>query len=189
MNAIQTASQDLAKRVIENFPTSTSFEFRGEYSVTVKLEEIRAVLEFCRKTLKLNFLTDITSVDNTGDDPRFMILYEVAKINCSMHLRIKTHLSENQEAPTVSDFWKTAEWHEREIYDMMGIKFTHHPDLRRILMWEGYPHFPLRKEFPLAGKPTEMPDVAFTGTAPMADGPFVSSTGADSRVKAEPRAR
>ena len=97
--------------------------------------------------------------------------------------------AEGEEVPTVSDLWATANWHEREVYDMMGIRFTDHPDLRRILMWEGYPYHPLRKEFPLAGKPTEMPDVAFTDVAPMAGGPFVTSAGADSRVKAEPRAR
>ena len=58
--------------------------------------------------------------------------------------------------------WRTADWHEREIYDMMGVRFRGHPDLRRILMWEGYPYFPLRKDFPLAGKPTDLPEVAFT---------------------------
>ena len=64
--------------------------------------------------------------------------------------------------PTVTDIWATADWHEREAYDMYGIKFTGHPDLRRILMWDGYPFYPLRKDFPLAGRPSEMPDVAFT---------------------------
>ncbi|MGJ8676739.1 MAG: NADH-quinone oxidoreductase subunit C [Akkermansiaceae bacterium] len=189
MSAIQIASEDISGKILQDFPTATVVEFRGEYSVTVELKDIRAVLEYCRKALKLNFLIDITSVDNMGQEPRFMLLYEVAKVDCSMNIRIKTHVPEGEEVPTVSDFWETADWHEREIYDMMGIRFMHHPDLRRILMWEGYPYFPLRKEFPLAGKPTEMPDVAFTGTAPMADGPFVSSAGADSRVNGEPRAR
>ena len=72
---------------------------------------------------------------------------------------------------------------------MMGIHFKGHPDLRRILMWEGYPHFPLRKDFPLAGKSTDIPEVAFTGIAPQAGGPFVTSPGAKDRVDAEPRAK
>src|SRR5439155_209310 len=75
---------------------------------------------------------------------------------------------------TVSDIWPTADWHEREIYDMMGIRFNNHPDLRRILMWDGYPFFPLRKDFPLEGLPSEMPDVAFTSAAPMEGGPCVT---------------
>src|SRR5947207_15833127 len=75
---------------------------------------------------------------------------------------------------TVSDIWPTANWHEREIYDMMGIKFDGHPDLRRILMWDGYPYFPLRKDFPLAGLPSEMPDVAFTKITPLERRPFLT---------------
>ena len=71
-----------------------------------------------------------------------------------LHLRLKTLVpdEDNPVAPTVSDIWPTADWHEREVYDMMGIRFDGHPDLRRILMWEGYPYFPLRKDFPLEGK-------------------------------------
>ncbi len=70
-------------------------------------------------------------------------------------MRLKTDVSEEKsELPSVIGVWRTANWHEREIYDMMGIRFRGHPDLRRILMWEGYPYFPLRKDFPLAGKPT-----------------------------------
>ena len=76
--------------------------------------------------------------------------------------------------PTVSRVWQDADWHEREIFDMMGIRFTGHPDLRRILMWDGYPYFPLRKDFPLEGKPSEMPDVAFSAVAPLEGGPFVT---------------
>ena len=182
-------AQEVAQQVLEKFPSSTSHEFRAEHTVTVALEDLRSVMEFCIKELGLNFLIDISSVDNMGSEPRFEMVYELATLNDSVHLRVKAAVADAVEVPTVSDIWATADWHEREIYDMMGIKFAGHPDLRRILMWEGYPYFPLRKEFPLAGKPSEMPDVASTGVAPMEGGPFVTSAGADSREKAEPRAR
>ncbi len=85
--------------------------------------------------------------------------------------------------------WRTANWHEREIYDMMGIRFRGHPDLRRILMWEGYPYFPLRKDFPLAGKPSELPGVAFTKVTPMEGGPFVTLPSSSDSIAREPRVR
>ena len=93
----------------------------------------------------------------------------------AVHLRLKLAVAEEVEVPTVSDIWPTADWHEREVYDMMGLKFTGHPDLRRILMWDGYPFFPLRKEFPLEGLPSDMPDVAFTAVGPARRRPFCHS--------------
>ena len=106
------------------------------------------------------------------------------------HLRLKTQVSEEQgEVPSVCKVWRTAEWHEREAYDMMGVKFADHPNLKRILMWEGYPYFPLRKDFPLEGKPTEVPGVAFTNVAPMAGGPFVTVAGGKDSSAREPRRR
>src|SRR5438067_11978769 len=114
----------------------------------------------------------------------------------AVHLRLKLKISEAEEVDTISDIWPTANWHEREIYDMMGIKFKGHPDLRRILMWDGYPYFPLRKEFPLAGIETPLPDAAIgveTGAkviaAPMAGGPFVAAPGEINLTEAEPRAK
>src|SRR5690606_24033739 len=90
--------------------------------------------------------------------------------------RLKYDVSEDSlEVPTVQGIWPTANWHEREVYDMMGIRFSGHPDLRRILMWDGYPYFPLRKDFPLEGKPSDVPEVAFTGIAPLEGGPFVTN--------------
>jgi NADH-quinone oxidoreductase subunit C len=163
-------------------------EFRGEHTVVVKLEALKEILAYCRQEKGYDFLLDVCSVDNMGEDPRFEIVYELATIDDRKHLRVKAKVSEEEEVPTVVDLWKTANWHEREIYDMMGIRFTDHPNLKRILMWEGYPYYPLRKEFPLAGKPSEMPDVAFSGVAPLEGGPFVTGPGSD-RVSGEPRAK
>jgi NADH-quinone oxidoreductase subunit C len=113
----------------------------------------------------------------------------LATLDDSKHLRVKAKVSEDEAVPTATDIWLGADWHEREVYDMMGIRFSGHPDLRRILMWEGYPFHPLLKDFPLAGRPSEMPDVAFTGVAPLEGGPFVTSAGSNDSVKREPRAR
>ncbi|MFP6864662.1 MAG: NADH-quinone oxidoreductase subunit C [Roseibacillus sp.] len=165
-----------------------AIEFRAEHTVVVKLEALKEILEYCRNRMGYDFLLDICSVDNMGEDPRFEMVYELATFDDRKHLQVKAAVAEDEEVPTVVDLWKTANWHEREVYDMMGIRFTDHPNLKRILMWEGYPYYPLRKEFPLAGKPSEMPDVAFTGVAPLEGGPFVTSPGSD-RVSGEPRAK
>jgi NADH-quinone oxidoreductase subunit C len=118
------------------------------------------------------------------------VVYHLYGLGHRCHLRLKTDVSEEKsELPTVASVWRGADWHEREIYDMMGIRFRGHPDLRRILMWDGYPYFPLRKDFPLAGKPSEMPDVAFSKTAPLEGGPFVTVPGGRDAVEREPRVR
>ena len=99
-------------------------------------------------------------------------------------MRIKVGVDEaDREVSSVVDLWPTANWHEREAYDMVGINFSGHPDLRRILMWEGYPFYPLRKDFPLAGKASEMPDVAFSEPVPLEGGPFVTCPSSDATDK------
>jgi NADH-quinone oxidoreductase subunit C len=133
---------------------------------------------------------DISSIDNYGEDPRWTVVYELRNLTNNSELRIKTDVSEEKsELPSVLGIWATSNWHEREIYDMMGIRFRGHPDLRRILMWEGYPYFPLRKDFPLAGKPTSVPDVAFSEISPMEGGPFVTLPSNGDAVSREPRVR
>jgi NADH-quinone oxidoreductase subunit C len=165
-------------------------EFRGETTYTFAAHDLREVAKFCRDELSFDYLIDITSVDNSAQDPRFEVVYELYSITLGVHLRLKLSVPEEPaEVDTVSDIWPTANWHEREIYDMMGIKFKGHPDLRRILMWDGYPYFPLRKEFPLEGLPSEMPDVAFTQAAPMEGGPFVTVPTTATTKDREPRAR
>src|SRR6266567_1194267 len=135
-------------------------EFRGETTYTISPGDLHEIAKFCRDELSFDYLIDITSIDNFGEEPRFEIVYELYSIPLAAHLRLKLTVPEEPVAvDTISDIWPTANWHEREIYDMMGIKFDGHPDLRRILMWDGYPFFPLRKDFPLEGLPSEMPDV------------------------------
>ena len=165
-------------------------EFRGETTFVIAAHGIREVAKFCRDELSFDYLVDISSVDNFGSEPRFEVVYELYSMTLAVHLRLKLRVSEDDPTvDTVSDIWPTANWHEREIWDMMGLRFNGHPDLRRILMWEGYPYFPLRKEFPLEGLPSDMPDVAFTSIAPMEGGPFVTQPGTATTKDREPRAR
>ena len=165
-------------------------EFGGETSFTVGQTNLRHIAEFCRNELSFDYLLDITSIDNFGEEPRFEMVYHLYSMPHAVHLRLKLKVSEEVGAlDTVSDIWPTANWHEREVYDMMGIKFNGHPDLRRILMWDGYPSFPLRKDFPLAGLPSEMPDVAFTKITPLEGGPFVTVPSTAGSKDREPRAR
>ena len=166
-------------------------EFRGE--ITLKISEAERVADVCafaKKELGFDYLVDVSSIDNYGDDPRWTLVYHLYGYGHRAHLRLKTDVSEEKsELPTVTNVWRTSDWHEREIYDMMGIRFRGHPDLRRILMWDGYPYFPLRKDFPLAGKPTNLPEVAFTNPAPMEGGPFVTIAGGKDTISREPRVR
>ena len=187
------AALDLAQQLKARFNelVSEPAEFRGE--VTLRLADAERMPEICacaKNDLGFDYLVDVTAVDNCGDDPRFTIVYELYGYGHRCHLRLKTDVSEEKsELPTVTGVWRTADWHEREIYDLMGVRFRGHPDLRRILMWEGYPYFPLRKDFPLAGKPSDLPEVAFSKPAPMEGGPFVTMDGGKDTIAREPRSR
>ncbi len=184
---------DLANQLKAKFGDliSEPTEFRGE--ITVKLadaEQIAEVCTFAKTKLGFEYLVDISSVDNYGEDPRWTMVYDLRNLTNNAELRIKTDVSEEKsELPSVLGVWATSNWHEREVYDMMGIRFRGHPDLRRILMWEGYPYFPLRKDFPLAGKPTDVPGVAFSKVSPMEGGPFVTLPSSGDAVSREPRVR
>ncbi|MBG86842.1 MAG: NADH-quinone oxidoreductase subunit C [Verrucomicrobiales bacterium] len=186
-------SADLANQLQKKFKKfiAEPVEFRGEYSLHLSdAEKVAEVCTFARDELGFDMLLDISSIDNYGDDPRWTVVYELYSIEKRAHLRLRTDVGEEKsELPTVSGIWATADWHEREVYDMMGIRFSNHPDLRRILMWEGYPHYPLRKDFPLAGKDTDVPEVAFTDPAPLEGGPFVTVAGGKDSIEREPRVR
>jgi len=164
-------------------------EFREELTVHVELDALHQVLAKCRDSLGYAMVLDISSVDHLGEDPRFEIVYVIATVDDAKRLRIKAKVAEDVPVPSATDLWGGADWHEREVWDMMGIPFAQHPNLKRILMWEGYPFFPLRKDFPLAGRPSEMPDVAFSSVAPLEGGPFVTCSGGANTVVREPKAR
>ncbi len=181
---LTSLSQLFGKKILEKI------EFRGETTFVFDPADLHEVAQFCKEELSFDYLLDISSVDNFGFEPRFEVVYELYSMTLAVHLRLKVRLSEDApEIDTVSDLWPTADWHEREVWDMMGLRFRNHPDLRRILMWEGYPYFPLRKEFPLEGLPSDMPDVAFTSVAPMEGGPFVTLPSTATTKDREPRAR
>jgi len=155
-------------------------EFRGEWTLEVDRDIIRAVAAYLKNEQGYNFLVDISSVDHFGDEPRYEVVYELCALGGPRnqeHLRIKLKVSEDDPSvDTIVPVFQGADWHEREIYDMMGLHFTGHPDLRRILMWDGYPYYPLRKDFPLEGLPSDLPgEGGFSRRAPMEGGPFVAA--------------
>jgi len=139
----------------EKFATSIIdiVEFRGEVTVTVKREDVIPVLSFLKQSLQFNLLTDVTAVDYQGKkEDRFMMVYQVYSIPNKDCLRIKSPVPESDCCiQSATQVWRTANWLEREVFDLFGITFDNHPDLRRILMapdWEGHP---LRKDYPLQG--------------------------------------
>jgi NADH-quinone oxidoreductase subunit C len=131
-------------------------EFRGETTITVKPERIVEICSFLKQELGYNFLTDLCGVDYLGQSPRFMVVYQLYSIGKHDRLRLKTPVEEKvARIDSVSGVWGTANWLERECWDLFGISFNNHPDLRRILLpadWEGHP---LRKDYPLQGPDRE----------------------------------
>ncbi len=186
--------QQIVERLKANFSGAigSPVEFRGEVTITVTHETIVEICRFLKAKCAFEMLTDLSGADNYGDDPRYEVDYLLYSLAHRIHLRLKVHVSEDDLiVDSVTSVWRTADWHERETYDMFGIRFRGHPNLKRILMWEGYTHFPLRKDFPLAGVPSELPETAVDAgrveTAPMLGGPFVGGTGARSAIRREPR--
>jgi NADH-quinone oxidoreductase subunit C len=131
-------------------------EHRGETTITVERSEIVEICTFLRDDCGYNFLSDLCGVDYLGRTPRFEVVYNMYNLTAKVRLRVKVLVEEqNPSVDTVSGVWSTANWHEREAWDLMGISFNNHPDLRRILMpadWVGYP---LRKDYPLQGPDRE----------------------------------
>src|ERR1041385_1298450 len=190
---------DVLTALKEKFPSVTDRPSLDHPAANVPIGDVVAVLKYLRDEWAYDLLMDLTAIDGAeGSSPRFTVVYHLLSSTRMNYVRVATNCASEVEpvAPTVAGLWPGANWHERECFDMFGIKFEGHPDLRRILMWDGYPYYPLRKEFPLAGIETDLPvaDIAEeTGTrviaAPMAGGPFVASPGEVNLTDAEPRAK
>ncbi|MBP6506991.1 MAG: NADH-quinone oxidoreductase subunit C [Opitutaceae bacterium] len=194
-----SATIDVTTALKEKFPQAAARASRDHEAVNVPVAEVPAVLGYLRAEFAFDLLSDVTAIDwAEGTAPRFTVVYHLFSTTRHVYLRVAADCANDLEptAPSVVSLWPAANWHEREVYDMFGIKFDGHPDLRRILMWDEYPYHPLRKDFPLAGIETPLPDAAIaaeTGVkliaAPMMGGPFVASTGEINLTEAEPSAK
>jgi NADH-quinone oxidoreductase subunit C len=192
------ATADAIAAVQARFPAATPRPSTDHPAVNVPAADALATLRFLRDEHGYDFLTDLTAIDWSAEkSPRFTVVWHLYSSTKHVWIRVAADCLDdaNPSMPTTSTLWAGADWHERECYDMMGVKFEGHPDLRRILMWDGYPHHPLRKEFPLAGIPADLPDAEIaaetkTGliAAPMLGGPFVATPG-EPMTDAEPRAK
>jgi NADH-quinone oxidoreductase subunit C len=129
--------------------------FRDNRRIDVRLSRVYAVLEFLKRD-GFDMLVEMTAVDYLeyeGATDRFGLVYVLVNTTTGERLLIKTHVNPPElDVPSACPLWKSADWLEREIYDMFGIVFTGHPDLRRILMPEEFTAFPLRKDYPLKGR-------------------------------------
>jgi NADH-quinone oxidoreductase subunit C len=146
MNIAQTLELMFPDAILE------SQEFRGEITIIVDGAKIIEVCQYCRNTegLEFNFLSDITGIDYLPKEPRFGILYHLYSLTQNHSLRLKVLLpGDEPRVYSVTSIYPAANWSEREIFDLFGVTFENHPDLRRLLMPDGWDGHPLRKDYPL----------------------------------------
>ena len=152
----------LLRKLNEHFKDSIDLvnEYRGELTIVVKKNDIVRFCQFLRDDAELQFdsLRDLCGADYYRPDDRFEVVYNLYSLKNNFRLRLKVRVDEaDVHVPSVTGVWKGANWLEREAYDMYGIMFDGHPDLRRIYMPEEFEYYPLRKDFPLMGIPGSLP--------------------------------
>lgn len=190
-------SEDLLSSLPAKFPRVTVRTSLDCPAFNIPADELLTVCQYLRDELRYDMLVDVSGVDWKDADPRFSVVYHLLSTTKHKYLRLTADCpdSEHPKVPSLVRLWPAANWHEREAFDMFGIRFSEHPDMRRILMWDEYPYFPLRKDFPLAGIETDFPDMevgeitgAKTISAPMMGGPFTAATRGHVS-ESEPRAK
>jgi len=151
------------KKLQEKFPASVSEvkTFRDEVNVTVQKKDIFEICKFLYSDpdLQYQMLTDLCGVDFYPESPRFEVVYLLYSMTKQQRLRLKIKVGDSESVSSVESIWRAADWLEREVYDLFGISFDNHPDLRRILLWDGYEGHPLRKDFPVEGPDFDKPFV------------------------------
>lgn len=181
----------------ERFDSVTPRDSSDHPAINCSPDQFPGLCAHLKDELAYDMLVDVTAIDWDVSSPRFTGIYHFLSTTKHQYLRVAVDCSDdvNPSLPSITELYPAADWHERETYDLMGIHYEGHPDLKRILMWDSYPYHPLRKDFPLSGIETPLPaaDVAeVTGTsvkaAPMMGGPFVSSAGGP-MSQIEPRGR
>ena len=153
---------------------ATSYD---ELTVVVHREELVEICRFLKSDpdLRYELLLDVAGVDYLGREPRFEVVYHLYSIPYNHRLRLKVRVPESDPVvPSVIHVWSTANWHERETFDMLGIRFADHPDLRRIYMPDDYPGHPLRKDFPILGPDAEVSPRDNTRTLDQSPPSFIS---------------
>lgn len=131
----------------------------GNVTIVIERDFLLEIVTFLKnKPYEYNMLLDLTCVDYIGQEPRFEMVYHLFSIPKNNRLRIKTRLSEKDlSIDSLTSLWKNANWLEREVFDMFGVHFKGHPDLRRIFMYDGFEGYPLRKDYPLRKRQPRIP--------------------------------
>lgn len=151
-----------AERVKAKFPNSLldAREFRDETTLYIKKDDIVSVCQFLRDDIscQFNYCSDICGADAYTPENRFEVIYNLYSLPLNHRIRLKVSVDETDlHCPSVTTIWPGADWPERETFDMFGIIFDGHKDLRRMYMPEEFEYFPLRKDFPLMGVPDSIP--------------------------------
>jgi NADH-quinone oxidoreductase subunit C len=129
-------------------------QFAREVTVTVSRERVADVARHLKEAQDFRYCVDVTAVDWRDRQPRFDVVYHFYSFSKNDRIRVKCGAAEGEDVPSIATVFLAANWSERETWDMFGIRFAGHPDLRRILTWEGFHGHPLRKDFPLEGVDT-----------------------------------
>jgi len=167
-----------------------SVVYAGEYTVFVLRDALLQVCTALKETLGFTYLVDLAGVDQFREDaPRYEVYYSLINLKTSQRIRIKVRLDEEDAVlPSLTTLFKAADWNERECYDMLGIRFEGHPDLRRMYMPEDFEYHPQRKEFPLLGIPGSLPLPPRTPEGELTMDPFAAArSGSPAKSYQEPQ--